>query len=134
MILTYTAICYAIFKIFKVPVNKWTIPTAALGGIILITMILLIMNYNHPFTRDARIYFATTPIIPVVRGEVVDVPVTPNVPLKKGDVLFQIDRQPYEIHRRAKARRARGGRAERASAEGSIGRGAGQRRRGCGFP
>jgi hypothetical protein len=25
MILTYTAICYAIFKIFKVPVNKWTI-------------------------------------------------------------------------------------------------------------
>jgi multidrug resistance efflux pump len=96
MILTYTAICYAIFKIFKVPVNKWTIPTAALGGIILITMILLIMNYNHPFTREARIYFATTPIIPVVRGEVVDVPVTANVPLKKGDVLFQIDRRPYE--------------------------------------
>lgn len=96
MILTYTAICYAIFKIFKVPVNKWTVPTAALGGIILITMILLIMNYNHPFTREARIYFATTPIIPVVRGEVIDVPVAANVPLTKGDVLFQIDPRPYE--------------------------------------
>ena len=32
MILTYTAICYAIFKIFKVPVNKWTIPTAGSAG------------------------------------------------------------------------------------------------------
>lgn len=96
MILTYTAICYAIFKIFKVPVNKWTIPTAALGGIILITMILLIMNYNHPFTREARIYFTTTPIIPVVQGEVVEVPVAANVPLKKGDVLFKIDPRPYQ--------------------------------------
>jgi multidrug resistance efflux pump len=95
MILTYAAICYAIFKIFRVPVNKWTIPTAVLGGIILIAMILLVMNYNHPFTRDARIYFVTTPIIPVVQGEVIDVPVTPNAPLKKGAVLFQIDPRPY---------------------------------------
>jgi len=30
MILTYTAICVAVFKIFRIPVNKWTLPTAAL--------------------------------------------------------------------------------------------------------
>jgi multidrug resistance efflux pump len=96
MILTYTAICYAIFKIFKIPVNKWSIPTAALGGIILIALILLIMNYNHPFTRQARLYFYTTPIVPVVRGEVIEVPVKPNVPLKRGDVLFRIDPRHYQ--------------------------------------
>jgi hypothetical protein len=32
LILTYTAIAYAVFKIFKIPVNKWTVPTAALGA------------------------------------------------------------------------------------------------------
>ena len=32
MILTYTAFCYTIFKIFKIPLNKWTVPTAVLGG------------------------------------------------------------------------------------------------------
>jgi hypothetical protein len=32
LILTYTAICHAIFKILKIPVNKWTVPTAALGA------------------------------------------------------------------------------------------------------
>ena len=32
MILTYAAICYAIFKIFRLPLNKWTVPTAVLGG------------------------------------------------------------------------------------------------------
>jgi multidrug resistance efflux pump len=96
MILTYTAICYAIFKIFRLPLNKWTVPTAVLGGIILIALILLVMNYNHPYTRQARLYFYTTPIVPVVRGEVIEVPVTPNVPLKKGDVLFRIDPRPYQ--------------------------------------
>jgi multidrug resistance efflux pump len=97
LILTYTAICVAIFKIFKIPVNKWTLPTAALGGILLIGLILLVMNYNHPFTDNARIYFATTPIMPDVRGRVIEVPVEPNVELKEGDVLFRIDPTPYQF-------------------------------------
>jgi multidrug resistance efflux pump len=97
LILTYTAICFAIFKIFSIPVNKWTLPSAALGGIFLIGFILLVMNYNHPFTRNARIYFTTTPIIPDVKGRVIDVPVEANRPLKAGDVLFRIDPKPYEF-------------------------------------
>ena len=40
LILTYTAICVAIFRIFRIPVNKWTLPTAVLGGIFLIGFIL----------------------------------------------------------------------------------------------
>ena len=55
------------------------------------------MNYNHPFTDNARIYFATTPIMPDVKGRVVEVPVKPNEPLKAGDILFRIDPEPYEI-------------------------------------
>jgi multidrug resistance efflux pump len=96
LILTYSAICVAVFKIFRIPVNKWTLPTAVLGGILLITGILLIMNYNHPFTKNARIYFATTPIMPNVKGRVTEVPVVPNAPLKQGDILFKIDPQPYQ--------------------------------------
>ncbi|MFN3623995.1 MAG: HlyD family secretion protein [Hyphomicrobium sp.] len=97
LILTYTAICVAIFKIFRIPVNKWTLPTAVLGGIFLIGFILIVMNYNHPFTDNARIYFATTPIMPDVKGRVVEVPVEANKTLKQGDVLFKIDPGPYEI-------------------------------------
>jgi hypothetical protein len=32
LIAIYSAICVAVFKIFRIPVNKWTLPTAALGG------------------------------------------------------------------------------------------------------
>jgi multidrug resistance efflux pump len=96
LILIYAAICIAVFKLFRIPVNKWTLPTAVLGGIFMIGVILLVMNYNHPFTTNARIYFAATPIMPQVKGRVIEVPVKSNTPLKEGDVLFRIDPKPYE--------------------------------------
>jgi multidrug resistance efflux pump len=92
----YGSICWVVFKVFKIPLNKWSLPTAVLGGLIMMFMILLIMNYNHPFTKEARIYFYTTPVVPVVRGPVIEVPIQSNQPLKKGDVMFRIDPRPYE--------------------------------------
>ena len=94
--LIYVSFCVAIFKIFRIPVNQWSLSTAVLGGIIGISLTLLVMNYNHPFTANARIYFAVTPILPTVKGRVVEVPVQANAPLKEGDVLFRIDPKPFE--------------------------------------
>jgi len=92
----YVSLCYMIFKLFRIPVNQWSLSTAALGGIIGLVLILLLMNYNHPFTANARIYFAVTPVLPAVRGRVIEVPVTTNTPLKEGDELFRIDPKPYQ--------------------------------------
>lgn len=96
LILTYTAICVAVFKIFNIPLNKWTIPTAALGGVVLIGMLILLMNYNHPYTNMARDYYVTTPIVPAVGGIVTEVEIKPNQVVEKGTVLFRIDPKPYE--------------------------------------
>jgi multidrug resistance efflux pump len=96
LILIYVSICYVIFKLFRIPVNQWSLATAALGGIIGIALLLLIMNYNHPFTANARIYFAVTPVLPTVKGRVIQVPVQTNKPLKEGDELFRVDPKPYE--------------------------------------
>lgn len=96
LILTYTAICVAVFKIFKIPLNKWTVPTAFLGGILLIGTLIVVMNYNHPYSEIGRDYFVTTPIVPAVTGTVIEVPVKGNVRLEKGDVLFRIDPTPFE--------------------------------------
>jgi len=95
LVLTYAAFCVAVFKIFKIPLTKWSVPTAVLGGVILIGTLLMLMNYNHPHSRTAVRAFVTTPILPNVRGLVVDVPVVSNTPLKKGDVLFKIDPKPF---------------------------------------
>ena len=74
----------------------------ALGGIALIGAPALGMNYNHPFTSQARFYFTTTPIIPGVSGLVIEVPVKLNASVKAGDVLFRIDPEPFENAVKAK--------------------------------
>ncbi len=96
LVLTYAALCIAIFKIFKIPLNKWTVPTAVLGGVVLVGTLILLMNYNHPFTQIGNQVFSTTPVVSGVRGRVIEVPVQPNQPLQKGDVLFRIDPIPFQ--------------------------------------
>ena len=96
--LTYVAICYAAFKLFWIPVNQWTLATAALGGIFGLSLLFITMAYNHPFSTNARVYFTVTPILPAVRGRVIEVPVEnrTNQHLEAGEVLFKIDPKPYE--------------------------------------
>ena len=96
LIMTYTAICIVIFKVFNIPLTKWTVPTAVLGGIVLIGGLIFTMNYNHPYSEITREYFISTPIVPAVSGIVTEVPVVANQRLNKGDVMFRIDRVPYQ--------------------------------------
>ncbi len=118
LILIYVSICYVIFKVFRIPVNQWSLATAALGGIIGIALLLLIMNYNHPFTKNARIYFAVTPVLPTVQR-----------PRDRGAGAGEraaqgrgraVPHRPeaVRIRRRAEEGLARGSRAEREAAQG----------------
>jgi multidrug resistance efflux pump len=96
LILSYTALCVGIFKFFKIPLNKWSVPTAVLGGVILIGSLLLLMNYNHPYSERAQMITVTLPIIPEVQGVVMNVTPDSNKPLKAGDFLFKIDPTTYQ--------------------------------------
>ena len=96
LVLSYTAIVYAIFKIFKVPLNKWTVPTAGLGGIVMLGALILTMNYNHPYTEDAQKLVVGIPVVPQVTGVVSEVTDKINTPIKKGEVLFKIDPTRYK--------------------------------------
>lgn len=91
IILTYVAFAWAIFKIFRIPVNKWSIPTAALGGIVLVSSLILLMNYNHPYTSLAQKAVIAIPITPQVTGIVTEVTDKQNMRIKKGDMLFRLD-------------------------------------------
>jgi len=95
---TYGFLCWLLFAKFKViPINMWTVVTAILGGFLILFFLLLFLTLYHPFSKDGRMYAYTTPILPDVRGLVVNVPVQPNKMLAKGDVLFQIDPVPYQL-------------------------------------
>jgi RND family efflux transporter MFP subunit len=63
--------------------------------LLLLTIGLFIpMGWGAP-QGSALVLRNSVAIVPDVAGEVIDVPVTANVPLKAGDVLFRIDPTPY---------------------------------------
>jgi multidrug resistance efflux pump len=96
IILTYVAFAWAIFKIFKIPVNKWTVPTAALGGVFLVGALILLMNYNHPYTALAQKAVISIPITPQVTGIVKEVTNQQNREIKQGEMLFRLDDTRYQ--------------------------------------
>ena len=58
LILIYVSICYVIFKIFRIPVNQWSLATAALGGIIGITLLQAAFTVSR-WTRTSQTETAT---------------------------------------------------------------------------
>jgi multidrug resistance efflux pump len=101
LIIVYSMLMFIVFKVFKVPVNKWTGTTAVLGGVASIGFLLLMMGMYHPFTKEARIYTLTTPVLPTVKGRIIEVNVKTGDRVKAGESLFQIDPEPfqYEVDR-----------------------------------
>ena len=96
LLLAYFSVCWIIFRIFKIPLNKWSGTTVILGAVVMMGTILMGMAYFHPASRTARSYFITTQIVSNVKGKVIEVTAQPNVPLKGGEVLFKIDPTPYQ--------------------------------------
>ncbi len=64
--------------------------------IIGLTIIILFMNIVAPSSHDIRAQNYVIPIVPRVTGQVIEVPIEPNRPIKKGDVLFKIDPVPFQ--------------------------------------
>ncbi|MGO3931924.1 HlyD family secretion protein [Rhodopseudomonas pseudopalustris] len=61
--------------------------------------ILLSMNNYHPSSADARVFQRIVQIVPHITtpGRVAEIVAQPNAPLKKGDVIFRIDPQPFQF-------------------------------------
>jgi multidrug resistance efflux pump len=92
----YGLICWLIFKKFKlVPINDYTVVTAVFIPVVGLGVGFVVLNMLAPVAKDVRLYAPSTPIIAQVTGYVAEVPVKPNMPLAKGDVLLRIDDTAY---------------------------------------
>ncbi|WP_179404039.1 efflux RND transporter periplasmic adaptor subunit [Burkholderia guangdongensis] len=64
---------------------------------ILIGHSLWVHYMDDPWTRDGRVRAEIVNVAPDVSGAVVDLPVHDNAPVKKGDLIMQIDPSHYQI-------------------------------------
>lgn len=65
--------------------------------IIALTVMILVLNIVAPSSHDVRVVNYVVPVVPRVTGRVIEVPIEPNRPIKKGDVLFKIDPVPFQF-------------------------------------
>jgi multidrug resistance efflux pump len=94
----YSAIVWFIFIKKKwLPWNTVSQAIVVVIPIIGLTALILLLNVFAPSSADVRVVKYVINVIPQVRGRVIEVPVEPNRPVKKGDVLFRIDPTPYKL-------------------------------------
>ena len=100
--IAFISIIYSLFyilffnklKLFKKTARNISVFVGV--GVVLIGTIVFMWLTFAPTSPDARLMRYIIPIVPNVSGQVVEVPVEPLMPLKKGDVLYKIDPTPYQ--------------------------------------
>ena len=93
----YAFFVWLIFFKFKwLPWNFTTQFITITLPIVGLMVLFLLLNIAAPATDDVRAMNYVIPIVPRVTGQVTEVPIQPNRPIKKGDVLFKIDPVPFE--------------------------------------
>jgi len=66
-------------------------------GVVMIGAIVYAWWTFAPTSVDGRVFNYIIPIVPNVKGQVIEVPAEPLVAMKKGDVLYRIDPAPYQF-------------------------------------
>ena len=94
----YSYIVYLIFFKFKwLPWNFVSQVIVVTIPIVGLTLLILLLNIVAPSSADVRVVNYVTAVNARIQGMVVDVPITPNQHIKKGQVLFRLDPRPIEI-------------------------------------
>src|SRR5258706_5198283 len=94
----YAFFAWLVFFKFKwLPWNFTSQVVTITLPIVGLMVLFLLLNIAAPTTNDVRAMNYVIPIVPRVTGQVTEVPIEPNRPIKKGDVLFKIDPEPFAL-------------------------------------
>ena len=92
--LCYLAILALLIKLKVIQLNLWWKLSPLVWMAFLFIALFVPMQWGAPAGAITS-YQTVIEIIPNVSGEVINVPVKPRVPLRKGTVLFKIDPRPF---------------------------------------
>jgi multidrug resistance efflux pump len=94
----YAWFAWLVFFKFKwLPWNFVTQVITITIPIVGLTMLILFLNIVAPSSHDVRVINYVVAVNARVQGMVIEVPITPNQRIKRGQVLFKLDPRPIEI-------------------------------------
>jgi multidrug resistance efflux pump len=92
----YLVALWLVFSKLKLVRWGWASGTVAvLVGAFILAVFLALFNYLTP-SGKVTVAGRVVEVIPNVTGQIIAIPVKTNVPVKSGDVLFQIDPAPFQ--------------------------------------
>ena len=91
----YVALLFVLTRIRVLPNSRFTWLTVAPYVLALLVFFFIPMQWGAP-KGDVRTLTYSVQVTPNVVGQVIEVPVEPNAPLRAGDVLFRLDPTPYQ--------------------------------------
>jgi multidrug resistance efflux pump len=95
LLIVYLVLLFLLVKLRIVPFNLFWKISPAIVLVLLLFGLFIPMGWGAP-SGPTLVIRNSVSIVPDVAGEVIDVPVEANEPIKAGDILFKIDPTPYQ--------------------------------------
>ena len=96
LIIVYCAVVLVLFKVFHLKPRPYLIACMALAGVLMIGGVVVAWTQSAPLTGQLVTTQYVIQLVPYVKGQVKAVHAEANQPVKKGDLLLEIDPAPYQ--------------------------------------
>jgi membrane fusion protein (multidrug efflux system) len=96
LIIIYTAVVVVLFKVLRLKPTPFLIAGILVAGVLMIGGVVVAWTLSAPISSKLITTQYVTQLIPYVKGQVTAVHAQGNQPVKKGDLLLEIEPAPYQ--------------------------------------
>jgi multidrug resistance efflux pump len=96
LIIVYVAIILVLFKVLRIKPTAYIIASMIVLGVFMIGGVVVVWTQSAPITEKMVTSQYVVQLVPYVKGQVKAIHAQANQPLKKGDLLLEIDPAPYQ--------------------------------------
>src|SRR5271166_3637395 len=96
LIIVYVAIVLVLFKVLRIKPTAYLIASMIVAGVFMIGGVVVVWTQSAPITDKLVTSQYVVQLVPYVKGQVKAVYADANKRVKKGDLLLEIDPEPYQ--------------------------------------
>ena len=96
LIIVYTAVVLVLFKVMRIKPTAYIIASIIVAGVFMIGSVVVVWTQAAPITDKMVTSQYVVQLVPYVKGQVKTVYAQALQPMKKGDLLLEIDPAPYQ--------------------------------------
>jgi multidrug resistance efflux pump len=97
LVIVYTGLVLVLFKVLRLKPTPYLIAAILVAGVLMIGGVVVVWALSAPITDKLVTSQYVVQLVPYVKGQVKAVHAQANQPMKKGDVLLEIDPAPYQF-------------------------------------